>query len=104
EDTDEPLPFKIAAMAMQIGVMALLVLLLAQSDAKAQVIAAVGLASFLGAIVAYYMYPISPSPWLWIGPLVVGVAGYAIAYFHIGATDDWKTGQLDFKLAKLALP
>jgi hypothetical protein len=105
EDTDEPLIFKISALAMQVGVMALCMFLLAQTDAKPQAIAAVSISAFAGACAAYYMYPISPSPWLWVGPLVVGGAGYIFAYFNIAATDDlWKTGQLTHALAPLARP
>jgi len=102
EDTDEPMPFKVSALAMQVGVMALFVMLFGQTDAKTQVMASIGIASFIGAIAAYYMYPISPSPWLWIGPMIVGVVGYALAYFGVGAGEEWKTGQLSFSLAPLA--
>jgi hypothetical protein len=105
EDTDEPLPFKVAALVMQVGVMALGVLLLAQVDAKAQVIIAVGASAFAGALAAYYMYPISPSPWLWTGPMIVGVAGYLLAYFNLSGGDDlWRTGQMTHVLAPLARP
>jgi hypothetical protein len=105
EDTDEPLLFKISALIMQAGVMALCMFLLAQTDAKPQVIAAVGVSAFAGATAAYAMYPISPSPWLWVGPLAVGGAGYMLAYFNINLTDDlWKTGQLTHALAPLARP
>lgn len=105
EDTDEPLIFKISALVMQAGVMALCMFLLAQTDAKPQVIAAVGISAFAGACAAYYMYPISPSPWLWVGPLAVGGAGYVLAYFNINSADElWKTGQLTHALAPLARP
>jgi hypothetical protein len=104
EDTDEPVLMKAAAMAMQICVMALLVLLLVQSDAKAQAVGGVGVAAFFGAIAAYYMYPISPSPWLWVGPMVVGAAGYVLAYFNVPHDDAWRTGRLEFALAPLARP
>jgi hypothetical protein len=105
EDTDEPLPFKVAALVMQAGVMALGVLLLAATDDKSQTIAAVFISAFVGACCAYYMYPISPSPWLWVGPMLVGVAGYAIAYFVTPAADDaWRTGHLTHGLAPLARP
>jgi hypothetical protein len=105
EDTDEPLPFKLAALIMQAGVMAVGVLLLAQTDDKSQVIAAVSISAFVGACCAYYMYPISPSPWLWVGPMIVGVAGYGIAYFVTPAGEDaWRTGQLTHGLAALARP
>jgi hypothetical protein len=105
EDTDEPLLFKISALIMQAGVMALCMFLIAQTDAKPQVIAAVGVSAFTGACAAYYMYPISPSPWLWVGPLIVGGAGYVLAYFNINPADGlWKTGQLTHALAPLARP
>jgi len=105
EDTDEPIVFKVSALAMQVGVMAVLMFLLAQTDDKAQTILSVGLAAFVGACAAYYMYPISPSPWLWVGPLIVGVVGYGLAYFNTTPADDlWKTGQLTHALAALARP
>jgi hypothetical protein len=102
EDTDEPFPFKASALAMQVGVMVVCILLFGQTDAKAQIIASVGFSGFLGACAAYYMYPISPSPWLWVGPMVVGIIGYVVAYLSIGAGDEWKTGHLTFSLAPLA--
>lgn len=102
EDTDEPALFKASALAMQVGVMVVCILLFGQTDAKAQIIASVGFSAFVGACAAYYMYPISPSPWLWVGSMVVGIIGYAIAYFSIGTSDEWKTGQLSFTLAPLA--
>ena len=105
EDTDEPLGFKFAALLMQVGVTALGVLLIAQTDDKPQVLAAVSVSSFIGACCAYYMYPISPSPWLWVGPLFVGVAGYTIAYFQVPPDDDmWRIGHLTHALAPLARP
>jgi hypothetical protein len=105
EDTDEPSIFKASALAMQIGVMTLVLLLLGQTDAKVQAVAAVSVSSFAGACAGYYLYPISPSPWLWIGPLFVGTAGYVLAYFGLGAGDDaWRSGQLAHALAPLARP
>lgn len=104
EDTDEPVHYKAAALVMQVGVTALLILLLGQSEAKAQVMLAILLAALVGACAAYFMYPISPSPWLWMGPMIVGVVGYALAYFSVTHDEQWKTGRLDFALAALARP
>ena len=105
EDTDEPVPFKAAALLMQAAVMSLGVLLLAQTDEKPQVLTAVFVSALAGACCAYYMYPISPSPWLWVGPMIVGVAGYTAAYFIVPQGDDfWRTGQLRHVLAPLARP
>jgi hypothetical protein len=105
EDTDEPVLFKALAMLMQVGVMGLIVLLLAPADGKAQAIAAVAVASLIGAWAAYMMYPISPSPWLWVGPLVVGVVGYLLAYFNVPPGDpSLRIGDLRYPLAPLARP
>lgn len=105
EDTDEPLLFKVLGMLMQVGVMGLVVLLLAQTDQKAQVIAAVAAGSFLGAWAAYMMYPISPSPWLWVGPMLVGAVGYLLAYLNVPADDpNLRIGVLQYPLAPLARP
>jgi hypothetical protein len=103
EDTEDSLGLKIGALATQAGGMALLMLLLAQNDSKLQVVWAVAISSYLATILAYYMYPISPSAWLWTGPLLVGLAGYALAYFNMDPNDPlWRTGQLRFSLAPLA--
>ena len=105
EDTDEPVIFKASALAMQVGVMAVCMMLLAQTDMKAQAIASVAVAAFVGACAAYYMYPISPSPWLWIGPMIVGAIGYALMYFKHDPSDTaWKVGQFTSWAAPLARP
>ena len=105
EDTDEPVIFKASALAMQAGVMAVCMMLLAQTDMKAQVITAVGISAFVGACAAYYMYPISPSPWLWIGPMIVGSIGYLLMYFKHDPSDvSWKIGQFTNWTAPLARP
>ena len=105
EDTDEPVIFKASALAMQVGVMAVCMMLLAQTDMKAQVIASVAVSAFVGACAAYYMYPISPSPWLWIGPMIVGAIGYVLMYFKHDPSDTaWKVGQITSWTAPLARP
>jgi hypothetical protein len=95
EDTQDPLGIKVCALIMQAAATALLMLLLAQSDSKTQVLWSLAIASYLGAILAYFLYPIAPSPWLWAGPLIVGLAGYLGAYMMIRGEDPmWRTGQL----------
>src|SRR4051812_10850649 len=81
EDTDEPLLFKISALLMQVGVMTVGILVVAQTDDTTQTLLAVFCSAVVGALCAYYMYPISPSPWLWVGPMIVGVIGYTVGYF-----------------------
>jgi hypothetical protein len=105
EDTDEPLPFKLAALIMQVGVMTVGILVVAQTDDTTQTLLAVFCSAVVGALCAYYMYPISPSPWLWVGPMIVGVIGYTVAYFQVAPGDDlWRTGHLHHALAPLARP
>lgn len=99
EDSEDSLVMKFSALAMQAGVMALAMLLLAQVDAKMQSLIAVGAAAMAGAWAAHYVYPVSPSAWLWVGPLIVGVIGYVMAYFN---PEGWEIGRLNFTLAGMA--
>jgi hypothetical protein len=95
EDTEDPPFIKVCALIMQAGTTALIMLLLVQSDSKMQVLWSLAIASYLGAILSYFLYPIAPSPWLWAGPLLVGLGGYVAAYFAIDpASQLWRTGQL----------
>ena len=103
EDTEDPAWIKVGALLMQAGVMALFMLLLAQTDSKTQVVWAVGISAYVGTIASYYVYPVSPSAWLWTGPMLVGLAGYVLAYFNLDVNDAaWRTGQLRFTFAALA--
>lgn len=97
---------RLVALLTQGGVMAVLVLLIARTDEKKQVLAAVGIASFVATLLAYAVSPVRPSVWYWAGPVVVGVAGYAAAYFTWGSTDPlvWKSGTGGGALAALARP
>jgi hypothetical protein len=69
----------VMACAIQVIVTGLLVILLAQTDSKKQVMAAVVVASLCGAIAAHQTIPVRPSVALWIGPFIVGIFGYAWA-------------------------
>ena len=71
---------RVFALLVQAGVMAVLVLLLARTDEKKQVLAAVAIASFCATLVAYAVSPVRPSVWYWAGPILVGVVGYLAAY------------------------
>ena len=81
EDVEDPLNNKLLALAMQVVVMIILVLLLAQSDEKAQVVAAVGVGGYLGTIASHYLFPVRPSVWFWAGPLITGGIGYTLGCF-----------------------
>lgn len=92
----------ILATLTQAVTTAILVLLLAQTDEKAQVIAAVGVASMLGTLAAYSLFPVSPSAWYWVGPLAVGLLGYGFAYVNADAT--WTMGKVSGPFAPLGRP
>ena len=97
---------RVFALLVQSAVTAALVLLLAQTDEKKQVLAAVCIASFCATLVAYAVSPVRPSVWYWAGPIVVGAFGYLIAYFTYAGTPPvmWKNGAGGGALAALARP
>ena len=97
---------RVFATLVQAAVMAVLVLLLARTDGKKQVLAAVAVASFAATLVAYAMSPVRPSVWYWAGPVIVGVAGYLAAYAGWGtvAAVAWKSGTGGGLLAPLGRP
>ena len=99
-DIEHTLTEKLQAAGVQILVMGVLVYFLAASDRKFQVIAAIGVASFLGTLAAHSMYRVHPSHWFWTGPFVVGAAGYIWAWSQSG---DYLVGSAANPLAR-ALP
>jgi hypothetical protein len=106
KDRPHSLGDRASALAAQAGATAFLIVLLARTDDKKQVMAAVCLASFLATLLAYAASPARPSVCFWAGPLVVGIAGYAAAYLMWNSTDPvvWKSGQGGGFLAPLARP
>lgn len=97
---------RVFATLVQAAVTAVLVLVLARTDEKKQVLAAVGVASFAATLVAYAMSPVRPSVWYWAGPIIVGIAGYLAAYggWASVAPVAWKSGTGGGILAPLARP
>jgi hypothetical protein len=93
---------RLLALLCNVIVTALCMMLLAESDRKAQVILAVAISSFLGTITAYYFIPTRPSAWYWAAPILVGVIGYGFQYF--GNADGWQIGEVRGALAGLARP
>ena len=80
DDDPDALPGQgLMAMATQIVGMIFLMLLLAQTDKKAQVGWAIGTASLLSALAAHSLFPARPSIWFWSAPFVVAAIGYACA-------------------------
>jgi hypothetical protein len=70
---------RLTATLVQAAITAAGVMIMCQSEAKNQCLASVGIASLVGSALAYKYAPTRPSIWYWIGPLIVGVVGYAIA-------------------------
>lgn len=82
---------KLFAAATQAVVTGIIVMLIARTDEKKQVLAAVGTASFAGAMAAYALAPVQRSIWYWAGVMAVAVFGYAAA--SISGTDGpWRDG------------
>jgi hypothetical protein len=101
ENEEENVSQGALAMLIHIVVMTFTMLVLAQSDDKKQVIAAVSIASWLGAIAAHSVLPTRPSAWFLAAPLIVGVAGYLIAASTSGYT---AIGQVSGAMPALARP
>jgi hypothetical protein len=89
-DLEHPLREKLMASAVQIIIMAVLMYFLATTDKKNQALAAIAFSAFLGTAVAHLIFPVRPSLFFWIGPLVVGIIGYAMAYQSPGR---WMIGE-----------
>jgi len=93
----------IMALALNVIVTSLIVLLLATDEAKGQVLAAVGIAAMFGAAAAQHFFPDADSrEYHWVGALAAGLIGYLAAYL---AAPDLATGHPgDSALAALARP
>ena len=101
-DADESTGQRLLALATQVVIMGLVMILLAKTDRKAQALWSVAIASFVGTLAAHNIAPSRPSVWYWVGPLVVGVVGYVLAY----ASDDpsWRIGIVAGWAPELARP
>jgi len=71
---------KLLAVAVQVVVMGVVLMLLGQGESKKQAMWAVGLAAYVGAVGAHWAFPIRRGEWLAAAPLFVGVFGYAMAF------------------------
>jgi hypothetical protein len=68
------------ALANQILIAAVVVIFIAQTEEKKQVVAAIGIGAFMGAFFPYWRHGPRPSIWYWAGPLAVGLPGYLFAF------------------------
>lgn len=93
------------ALLTHVVIMAAVVALIARAEDKKQVLAAVAIGSFAGAFFPYWQHGARPSAWYWAGPLVVGLAGYLLAY--VNPPEGWELGRPGYQagfLAALARP
>jgi hypothetical protein len=92
----------IGAIIAQTVLMGILVLLLAPTDVKKQVVVSVFVAGLLGSMLGEYLFPNRHAgQWYWVGPLLVGMIGYAMACLNVTA---WTIGDANGALANLAHP
>ena len=102
EEDDEPDPTEQSYFTTVLHVLLMVALtsLLAQTDSKAQAMCAVAASALLAALVANWFAPVSSSPWLWAGPIIVGVIGYVSCYFRPGAIEIGRPGGYFAALAR----
>jgi hypothetical protein len=106
KDQPHSLADRATALALQAAGTAMLVILLARTDDKKQVLSAVAVASLLSSLLAYSIVPARPSVCFWAGPIIAGVVGYVAAYLSWGSVDPvtWKSGQGGGLFMPLARP
>lgn len=83
----------LTALFVTAAVMAVCVWFLAATDAKKQVMMAVGVGGFAGAAVAYASLEIDAGLYYAAAPLLVGAFGYLLAFFNPGDARIGVTGQ-----------
>jgi hypothetical protein len=81
ELVDATLQQKCSTLGVQMLVMAVVEMIFIQTDAKAQAMAGVFVAGYLGSLAAYMFTPLAEGIWYWTGPLAVALIGYLAAYF-----------------------
>jgi hypothetical protein len=92
----------VGAVAVQIIASGALILMLAPTDAKKQVLLSAFAGAFLGVMLAEYLFPSRRAvAWYWLGSFVAGAVGYVAAYTH---AVPWTVGTAVGPLANLAHP
>jgi hypothetical protein len=98
---DDPPRAGLLALVVQVVAGAVVVMLVAQSTAKLQVMAAAFLCGLAGPMVSRWLVPTSARGWHFAAPLIVGMIGYLAAGADPAGT---ATGDLSGTLAALARP
>ena len=102
EDIDQSGASTVVAVLAQSAIMGAVVLLLAATDAKKQVLVAVFLGGFVGTALGDYLFPDrKAAAWYWVGPFAVGALGYLLAHFN---ATPWTNGNPAGMFAALARP
>lgn len=101
DEHDEPLDQRFLATLTHVIIMTMLMMILCQSDQKAQVLASVGISAMLASMGAHQFVATSPSAWFWSGPLIVALLGYVGTYF---SPSGWNIGVARGVFAPLARP
>jgi hypothetical protein len=77
-----PAAVGLAATGTHVVVMAACMVFLCQSTATAQGVAAVGISALLASMAAHTAFPVRSSGWFLLGPAIVGVIGYLVAFMY----------------------
>ena len=92
---------EVAAVGLQALVTLVLVLFLAATEDKKQVLAAVFIGALVGPMISHLFFASGPRGWYWVAPLVVGMIGYAFAWANPAGAE---IGVLKGALGALARP
>jgi branched-subunit amino acid transport protein AzlD len=92
----------LTATVAQTVATSVVIMVLCQSVSKNQCLASVGIASLVGSMVAYKYTAARHSIWYWIGPLIAGLIGYALA--SLGQDTNLSIGLPTGSFAALARP
>lgn len=78
--TAETIDQKILALVMSAGTFGFFMMILCQSQERAQVFFAIAISSYLAVWITHAFIPTRPGFWFWGGPILAGVAGYVAAW------------------------
>lgn len=101
--TAESLDQKILALVMSAATFGFFMMILCQTQERAQVFFAIAISSYLAVWITHSFIPTRPGFWFWGGPILAGVAGYVVAW--LGTTpSQLAVGEPGGWLAPLARP